>query len=92
MILKIKIFGHINDCALFVLFNSTEASYIYFLEFFTLPFYLLRKIYVTAIRIKFSSRNQSTTKTLYQFPHSLQKSVVADALNSLVGEGERLDY
>lgn len=47
---------------------------------------------VTTTRMKFSSGNQSTTKSLYQFPHSLQKSVVADALNPLVGEGERLDY
>lgn len=59
-----------------------------------LSFYPLRKMYqcVTTTRMKFSSGNQSTTKTLYQFRHSLQKSLVADALNSLVGEGERLDY
>lgn len=59
-----------------------------------LLFYPLRKMYqcVTTTRTKFSLRNQSTTKTLYQFPPSLQKFVVADALNSLVGEGERLDY
>lgn len=55
-----------------------------------IPFYSLRKMYqcVTTTRMTFSSGNQSTTKTLYQFPHSLQKSVVADALNSLVGEGK----
>lgn len=59
-----------------------------------LPFEPLRKICQcdTISRMKFSPRNQSTTKTLYQFPLSLQKAVVADALNSFVGEGERLDY
>lgn len=96
MILKNEIFGHINDCALFVLCNSITAlkpAIRYFLVIFH-AFYPLRKMYqcVTTTRMKFSSGNQSTTKTLYQFRHSLQKSVVADALNSLVGEGERLDY
>lgn len=59
-----------------------------------LPFYPLRTMYqcATITRMKFSPGNQSTTKTLYQFPCFLQKAVVADALNSLVGEGERLDY
>lgn len=59
-----------------------------------LPFSPLRKICQCDIipRMKFSPRNQSTTKTLYQLSCSLQKAVVADALNTFVGEGERLDY
>lgn len=59
-----------------------------------LPFYPLRKMCQCDIipRMKFSPRNQSATKTLYQPSRSLQKAVAADALNSFVGEGERLDY
>lgn len=59
-----------------------------------LLFYPLRKMYqcATIARMIFPPGNQSTTKTLYQFLRSLQKALVADALNSLVGEGERLDY
>lgn len=97
MTLKNKIFGHIYDCTLFVLRNSITTPNppeVILLRFFMLPFYALRKKYqsATITRMKFSPGNQSTTKTLYQFPRSLQKAVVADALNSLVGEGERLDY
>jgi len=97
MTLKNKIFGHIYACALFVLYNSIIAlkpAISYFLGIFHASFLHLKKnvsvchYYLDEI----FPGNQSTTKTLYQFLHSLQKAVVADALNSLVGEGERLDY